>query len=250
MSSFSMGDVMSRRNDRRSGRSGGSGSGVYVDPFLSLAADRAWRADDAVDNGSVTTSIPSYVGPSLSLAALGTGQAIKAQSAFLRGVTIASNGSAAANGYSAVSLAGAPSAFSVARVVRIAVTNSGMDALTVAGAVNSGVASFYETAQVKSRRVSPDVVTAVSLPVNLVLLSVYTATDILQYVNSLTATTIGNVQAFAGTTFQVMSISATGTYTLNGQWATAGYWLRALSAAEAAFAMLQLGRRYGITIAS
>jgi hypothetical protein len=149
----------------------GTRLGTYLapaeDPFVVLAADRAWRADDAIDNGSVTTSLPSYVGPALSLAAQGTGQAVKAASANLGGrLTIASVGTPQARGgYGAVALASAPSgAFTIARVARVTAVTGGLDALTVGGALNSGLSTFYQTTSLFFRRTTPDLQVSIALP--------------------------------------------------------------------------------------
>lgn len=224
------------------------------DPFYLLAADRAWRADDAADNGSVTTGLPSYIGPALTLAAQGTGQGIKAASSSLGGrLAIPSIGAGGTRGgYGAVALAGAPAtAITIARVARVTATTAGLDALTVDGAANSGLASFYQTTTVFFRRTTPDLQVAIAQPCNIVSLTTWTATDITAYVNSLTPATTANAVAFAGTTIHVMNDSGAGTaYVMDGEWATMGYWLRAVTPAEASFVMLSLGRRYGVPISA
>jgi hypothetical protein len=230
-------------------------SGPYQDPFATLAADRAWRADDATDDGTVTTGLPSYIGPALTLAAHGTGQAVKAVSANLGGrLTIASSSASggAKGGYGAVALAGAPAtAITIARVARVAVTTSGLDALTVAGTQNSGLATFYQTATVFYRRTTPDLQIAIALPAAIVSLTTWTASSITAYLNSRTPATVANAIAFAGTTLHVMNDSAAGTgYVMDGEWATMGYWLRALTTAEAQYVMTALGAKYGVLISA
>jgi hypothetical protein len=227
----------------------GRGTASYTDPFVALAADRAWRADDAVDNGSVTTSLPSYVGSPLSLTALGNGQTVKSPSADLGGrLAIACDGLPASNGYSAVALAGSPTNFTVARVVRITADNSGPDALTDGGAVNTGVSSLYVAGDMRSRRVSTDASSPQTLPLSMVVVSVYTTSGFSSYVNSFTPVTSADAEAFVGTTFQVMSLSLGGLLTMTGQWATSGYWLRALSQAEVINVLRNLGLYYGIAV--
>lgn len=241
---------MSRRVGRRSGRV--ALFRTYADPFVALSADRAWRADDAIDNGSVTTGLASYIGPALTLAQNGTGQAIKSVSANFAGrYSVAFNAQAATGAYSAVALAGAPTSFSIASVYRIGVSNpnSGVCALTVGGTVNTGVSQFQTSNQQVSRKAAAiDANTTVVTPGQFVMVSVFDASGVTSYVSKRTPVTAAGAGALAGTTFQVGSISSANLFTHNGEWATTGYWTRALTSAEAIFALTMLGRRYRIAI--
>lgn len=239
---------MSRRSNRRSGR--GGQSRPRRDPFAELGADRAWRADDAVDSGSKTTSIPSYIGPSLSLAAFGTGQAIKAASAAFPGrQSITCDGLAASNGYGAVALAGAPTALTIASVVRVTAANGGIAAVTDAGTVNSGEAHFYGAAALRARKfAAPNADVVIAAPFNAVVVTVWDVNGTTHYVNSATPVVAASVAALAGTTFQIMCLSSAGSTVLTGEWLTSGYWERALSSSEATRLLTLLGAKYGVAI--
>ncbi len=225
---------------------------VPSDPFVALGASRAWRADDGVDNGSKTTSIASYVGSSLALAAFGTGQAIKAASANFGGyATITCDGLTASNGYGAVALAGAPTALTLVSVVRVTAANGGLAAVTDAGAVNSGEAHFYGAAAARARKfAAPNADVTIAVPFKAVIVTVFDAAGTYHYVNSRTPVTALSAAALAGTTYQIMCLSSGGSTVLTGEWRTSGYWERALSAAEIGVTLTSLGRRYGVVIGS
>lgn len=224
-----------------------------LDPFRQFAADRAWRADDAIDNGSVTTSLPNYLGPALALAPQGTGQAVKALSANLGGkYSIACDGLTASSGYSAVALAGAPTSFSIASVYYLAaVAVSGVSALTAGGVALSGV-SQYRNTTLRSEKLGSDALSAITPPIAVVQVSVYTATTVLHYASRYTAVSASIAGALAGTTFHVMcrASNASVPSPMTGEWASAGYWTRSLSQAEVAGVLRGLGRRYSVAIAA
>lgn len=236
---------MSRRNGGRNRRAPPARS---LDPFASLGALYAWRANDAVDNGSVTTSIPNYIGATKTLPRQGSaGQAIKAASANLGG-QLAITMSGPGEGYGNVSLWGAaPTDVTIVSVARIAATTVGLSSITVAGAVNSGM-SQLDIAGTKSRKVATDASTAVTLPASVVWISVFTAEGISSYVNSKTAATAATAGALAGTMFHLGVLDSGTTFVFDGQWATTAIWNRALSAAEAALVLDRLGAKYGIAI--
>lgn len=238
---------MTRRTGRRNARIRISGS--RVDPFASFAADLAWRASDAVDNGSVTTSLPPYMG-ALTLAANGTGQPIKAASAnFVGRQTVAFNGLAASRGYSGV-LGGAPTGLTVASIVRITVGQSAAYSLTVGGTVNTGSAAGYDVTQAFAKKLTTNALLAKTLPLMAVVLATVDAAGVSLYCNALTAVTAAAASALAGTTFAIGTLSSAGVYTLTGEWLTTGAWLRAFTDAEAKVLIRNLGRYYGIPITS
>lgn len=226
--------------------------GTRDDPAYRLQARNAWRADSAVDNGSVTTSLPSYLGSSLSLAAHGTGQSIKAISAALGGrYAVSFNGNAAANGYGAVALGGAPTEFSIACVATIAATNTGTCALTDAGAVNTGVSQLMIGTANRGRKVTTDANKTVDpLPKAVVLVTVATSAGVEHWANSYSQTTATLAGALVGTTFHVGCLATAGTFTHSGLWAYAAIWTRALTKGEAGFALRSLGHAYNIAIGS
>lgn len=236
---------------RRSGRSrrDGSAPSRWSDPLVALGADRAWRADDAIDNGSVTTSLPNYIGTALPLPRQGAaGQAIKAASAnFNNRLTIAC--APAGLGYGATALGVAPTNFTMVTVGRYAATGVGMSALTVAGAINTGLAQLHLTGAVNSRKVAADVAVAVAPPVNVVHVSVWdNASNVRNYTNSKSAVSASIGGALAGTDLHLMCLSSSNLLVLNGEWARSAYWTRALSAAEAGFLLDRLGAYYGVAI--
>lgn len=237
---------------RRAGHTGRRGlrSGSYVDPARTLNASGAWRADESVGNGSVTTLIPPFWGSPPPLSASGTGQSLKAASSNLNGAfSITCNGVGASGGYSAVVLGGAPTVLSVLTVARVTATNSGLYALTAAGSVNSGVSQLYFSGTLKSRKLAVDVTgTAIATSFNVVQLSLFSAAGVTHYVNSLTPVTVAQAGALAGTTMSAAVIDSAGTFTLTGEWSYMAYWLRALSSEEARLAMNTMGSKYGITI--
>jgi hypothetical protein len=242
---------MSRRNARHSRRNGGTAGGGVADPFVVLGFDRAWRAEDAVDNGTNTTALPSYIGSALSLAAFGTGQAVKAASANFPGRhSIVCDGLAGSNGYGAVALGGAPTSLTIASVARITAVNGGIAALTAGGTVNSGEAQFYASTTLRARKFgSPNADVTIALPCKVVTLTVFDVNGTTHYVNSLTPVTAASVAALAGTTFQVMALASAGSLVLTGEWCTSGYALRAFTPTEAASWLTLAGLRYGVTVA-
>jgi hypothetical protein len=222
-----------------------------TDPFVALNADRAWRADDAVDNGSVTTSLPNYVGSLLSLSAQGTGQAKKAVASALGGrLAISCATTAGLGAYGNVdAFAAMPASFSVATVVRFASNSRGAMAVTVGGTINTGV-SQIQTASTASVKVASSATSAGGAPASRVIVSVFTAAGITSYVNSLTPATASVAGALVGTRLHICGIASSEVFVLDGLWATTGYWARALSAIDAAFVLTQLGRRYGVSISA
>jgi hypothetical protein len=225
---------------------------IYQDPLVTLAFDRAWRADDAVDNGSVTTSLASYIGSATPLAANGTGQAIKTRSANMNGnYSVAFDGQAATGAYAAVALAGAPTAVTVVSVYRIGLSNpnAGMSALTAAGVVNTGISQLQSSNQQISRKgAATDASTTVVTPGRFVMVTVADANGVASYVNKRTPATAAGVAPLAGTTFQVGSLNSANLFTLPGEWSVAAYALRALTADEVAFVLYMFGLKYRITI--
>lgn len=229
---------------------------AYQDPFVALAFDRAWRADDAIDNGSVTTSLPNYIGPALSLPAVGTGQAIKAASASLGGRRSIAFTAGAAGGYgNVVALGGAPTDFSMISVYRyVSSVNRGVAALTVAGAVNSGLSQIVTTTTretSKAFKVGNAALCAATLvaPQTMVQVSVWTAAGASDYSKTRTAGVLVAAGALAGTTFHIGALDNSSSFVLDGEWATTGYVARALSVAEINFALTMFGRYYSVTIA-
>lgn len=224
-----------------------------MDPFAYFGFTNAWRADDATDNGSKTTTLPSYIGASLTLTAQGTGQAIKAASSNLNGKqSIACDGNNASGGYSAVALAGAPTAFTIVTVCYLAnVANMGISALTVGGTVVTGVTQHRVTT-IRSSKTTADATSVISPPIALVLASVFDSAGIKHYASRYTSVDVASAGALAGTTFHVMcrSANASSPLTLTGEWATTGIATRALSAVEVAATLLALGTRYGVSIAA
>jgi hypothetical protein len=225
----------------------------YTDPFVKLGADRAWRADDATDDGSVTTGLPNYIGAALTLTRQGTGQSIKATSANLGGKrTIAVNGSDAAGGYGAVALAGAPAAFTIVMVCYLAaVANQGLSALTVGGTVVTGVTQHRVTT-IRSSKTTADATSAFTAPGPLILASVFVSAGIKHYATRYTSVDVASAGALAGTTFHVMcrSANASSPLTMTGEWRKTAYFARALSASEVAFALRMLGREHNVAIAA
>jgi len=237
-----------RRNSRRPVALG------RRDPFVQLAATRAWKADDAVDNGSVTTSLPSYVGAALSLTAHGTGQAIKAASPQLGNMrAIAGDGVLASGGYGAVIYGAAPLDLTLASVVYVAsaAMANGLANVTVGDVAVSGVDHSYSTGPngIRCRKTGGPVVDVTAIaPRAYVLVTIFSATSTTSYVNSLTPVSVADATAVGGTKLNVMCL-AVNSGVLQGSWATTGYWTRALSAAEAVTVMTLLGQRYGVAIA-
>lgn len=235
------------RNGRRSSRRR-SVPGGFIDPFVALEADRAWRADDGIDDGTVTTALANYIGAPLLLPTTGTGQPIKNHSANFgnaRSITF----SPGQRGYgNVVAFAVAPTAITVASVVRVAAINRGWFAVTNAGATNSGFAQLFFS-NPKTRKLAVDADGAGSQPLNLIQVSVFTASGITDYSNAITGVTTASAGALVGTTLHLCEVDAAGTFAHSGEWVTGGYFLRALSAKEIAFAMRQWSKRYRISIA-
>jgi hypothetical protein len=238
---------MSRRNDRR-GERGGPWSGTNQDPFVVLGAERAWRADDAVDNGSVTTSIPNYVGASLPLGRNGTGQAIKAATATLGG-RLAIACTAGARGYgNDVVYGAAPAALTMVSVARVTADNGGVWAVTVGGVVNTGQSGLMAGTQ-RTFKTASSAQSALAFPLSFVQVSTFDGANFTDRTNRFTATTTALAAANLGTNLRLMELDSGGLFTLQGAWATFGYWPRVLTASEIAFVMTRLGSRYGISIA-
>lgn len=239
---------MNRRNIRNRRT---IGRAWIQDPFAVLVADMAWRAEEATDNGSVTTGLVNYVGASLTLPRQGTGQAIKAASALLNNrMAIAFAPTAGLGAYgNVVALGASPTNFTVATVGRYTTANRGLFALTAAGAANSGV-SLLQLTGTSARKITTDASAAGAAPRTIVQVAVFTAAGITNYVNSFTAVTASLASALAGTSIHIGGITTSDVFVLDGLWATTAYWTRALTAAEARFALTHLGRKYGVAIAA
>jgi hypothetical protein len=225
----------------------------FVDPFIALSATRAWRADDAIDNGLVTTSIPAYVGSAMPLLAFGTGQSIKAPASELGGRrAIACDGLAASDGYGAVTFGAVPAALTIASVAYVssAAATQGIAASTVGAGALTGCAQAYSVgaAGIRSRKLSAADVVGLA-PRAFVVVTVFTATQTINYVNSLTPVTVADATPLAGTTFNLACL-ADGSSVLSGKLARAGYWERALSTAEVTLTLLQLGAHHKIQVAA
>jgi hypothetical protein len=230
------------------------GAGL-IDPFPVLAADRAWRGEDAVDNGSVSTAWPNYWGAPLSLPVSGSGQAIKARSADLGNqFAVGFNGLAASGSFSAVALASPPTGFTAACVFRVGTTNpnASIAALTAGGTINTGVSLLHNGGNTIARKgASTDATTAISTPRSFVIVSVFDAAGVATYVSKLTAVTAVGAGDLAGTKIHIGGINDSGSYApMIGPIAAFGYWTRALSATEAAFVLTQLGREHKVAIGS
>lgn len=240
---------MSRRPCGR--RSRGAFRAGNPDPFLTLAASYAWRADDAVDNGSVTTSLPNYLGPTLALPRQGAaGQAIKAASANLGGRQSIAFAPAGLGYGNVVAFGGvAPAACTFATVARMAITNVGLVAVTVGGTVNTGFAQLHLT-HAESRKLTNGITQAAAVPVNAVFVSVFTGTTITTYLNTKTGTSGAVGGALAGTSIHLGALNSTNIFTLQGEWATSAVWDRALTNAEVGALIDHLGAHYGIAIAA
>lgn len=233
-----------RRDPRRSRRRGFGGP---PDPAVVLGASYAWRADNAVDNGSVTTSLVPYIGPT-SLPVLGTGQAIKAANANLGGrlaITCVGSGS-----YTAVLPTAAPAAITIATVAYLTAANEGLSALTTGGTINTGVSQLLAAGTLRARKTFVDIgATAAATPIAVVQVSVIDAAGGTNYVNSYTGSATVVAGGIAGTTFQICALDSANTFPLVGAWATTIMYSRALSAAEVRIVLTGLGARYGIAIA-
>jgi hypothetical protein len=218
------------------------------DPFLAMAATYAWRADDAVDNGAVTTSIPNYVGPTMSLPRQGAaGQAVKSVSAALNSrQSIAFSPAGLAYGNVAI-FSAAPASVTIASVVRVSATNCGWAATTAAGAPNTGTSQLH-ISQFESRKAAVGSAVVIAAPANAVIVSVITAAGIATYANSRTPVSADSAGSVAGTTWHLGALDSANTFTLNGEWATTGVWNSALSHPEVVQLLVELGRGYGVTI--
>lgn len=217
--------------------------------FVSTGATAVYLAEHASDNGSITTALNNYIGTATPLLAQGTGQGVKRASAYFGGrPAIPFAGGSAANGYGAVVLGGAPSEFTSVTVALVSGDNSGLCALTNAGAVNSGNATMVASAVNRARKVSADAQRAGAVPSVVVLVGVFDAAGAALYATRRTADTVVSAGALAGTTFHVGTLSTSGTFTLTGEWAMSAYWTRALSAAEVALVLDELGDQYDIAI--
>ena len=219
-------------------------AGGSIDIVRTLGADYAWRAAE----GSNALLSP-YIG-SLALSKFGAGQSAPAPSAALNGQL--SMACAAANlGYGA-SDGGADAAFSIVTVGVNASpgASAGFAATTAAGfGVNSGVSQFATNSTIFSRRGAPLVdATSVKLtPYSFVVLTIANGAGVTGYHSKLTPVSTALAGAVASDSKLIMGLSNAG-FGMIGEWALTAMWRRALSGAEAALLLAQLGARYGVTI--
>lgn len=225
--------------NRRSGRN-------WRDPLVALGAAYAWCADDAIDDGSVTTTLAPYIGP-VSLAAVGTGQAIKAMSANLGGrFAVACSGTGS---YSGV-LPAVPAAMTIVSVVYLTAANEGLFATTAAGAINTGTSQLLAGTVLRVRKLAADIGgIAIGSPLAVIQVSALNAAGGTNYVNSRTGSTTAAAGALAGTTVHVGGLDSANTFALVGAWARTGIFTRALSASEVALLLTGYGANYRIAIA-
>ena len=220
-----------------------SGGGVR-DPFAAHGATYAWRADDAIDDGANTTSLPSYIG-SLTLTRDLAGVSVKAPSANFGGkVTLSGDGFG--SGYSGAFTVSP--AMSFVSVWDPADNATGVSAVTLAGALNTGCNVFYTNNQLYARKVVSDNIAVLST-VKMIVVSVFDVDGSTLYANSYTGTTQPIAGDLVGNTITLLGLSTAGSYALNGEWRTTAYFNRALTAAEAADLLGALGAEYGVTIA-
>lgn len=224
---------------------------AVADPLL--GSDYAWRASDAADNGTLVTSIPAYIGTAVLALSSGSGQPKKASSAnFLGHQVLPCNGGGT---YTLASMLGAaPAGITIASVFRTSSVNRGVCALTVGSGANSGTAQ-YRTSSGSPIIGAPKASTFTcqktlpgSDPVSVVAVSVVDASGVTLYANSATPATSAVAGALAGTTWTLLGLSPTGTFTYDGEWVTTGIWLSALSGVQALAILNALGAKYGVTI--
>ncbi len=221
-----------------------------VDPFNMFAADAAWDAQDAVTVGAVTDTLPPFRGAT-TLTRRGTGQAPKTIEAALNGrFAVPFDGLSASGSYTGVPFGVAPANCTMVSIFRQTANNAGLGAVTVGGAVNNGFSQLQFTGQNRSRKLSADVTaSAVSLPQNLVFVTLFSAAGCTHYANAITPVTVAQAGALTGTTFDVGALGAASIFTVTGAWARSGLWSRALSTAEVTYLLQWSGARYGVTIA-
>lgn len=222
---------------------------MYIPPSAvsRLGAAYAWQADNAADNGTVTTSLVPFIG-SVSLPVLGTGQSIKASDANLGGrLSIACAGTGS---YTAVLFGAAPTAITVVTVARLTAANEGLSALTTGGTINTGVSQLLAAGTLRTRKTFVDCgALAAVQPISVIQVSVVDAAGGTNYVNSFTGSTTAVAGGVAGTTFQIAALDSVNTFPLVGSWAMTAVFLRALTAAEVAVLLRYLGSRYAVAIA-
>lgn len=232
---------MTYRLERRSQR----------DPFLGMGFDYAWRAEDAADNGSLTTSLVPYIGRG-TLLPQGTGQVKRATSANLGGrQSISVDGVAATGGYSAVLLSRPPVGLTVVTVCYLAaVAVSGVCAFTVGGAALTGTSQILASTM-RSQKLNTDALSVVTTPVALVLATVCTEAGVAHYHSRVVPVVSVQSGSLAGTTFHVMcrASNASVPSVMTGEWATTGIALRPLGKSDISIVMSRLGAKYGIAIA-
>lgn len=237
---------MNRRPGRRAAR-GGRGA-AFSDPLITLAFDRAWRADDAADNGALVTTVPAYIGTG-ALTPSGTSQAKKAASASLNGrQSIVFNGLALSGPLVSASIGAVPTNFTKVTVGRYGATNSGLAALISGVTPNTGTSQLHFGGNAVGRFANTtDATKAFAVPANIVQVNVVTPTLLTAYVNSLTPASVAGVSSM-GDIVVVGALDQVGTFTLTGEWALTAFVRRALSLAEVTTLLSSLGARYGITI--
>lgn len=220
---------------------------VSSDPFIALGARLAWRADDAIDNGSTTTSIPGYIG-GVTLPTQTGGQAIKAASpAFGGRYTITFTGG---TGYGNVEIWPAtPANATIVTVGRSNTHSTGLCAVTVTGSVNTGFDQRSVSGAVLG---STKVATVgsqfgISHGVNTIMVSVFTAAGATTYVNSKVPTTGSFGAALTGSHFHIGALSTNNVWPLVGEWAATAIWDRALTQGEVAYLLEALAVSYGQT---
>lgn len=222
--------------------------GHRTNPFYALDADFAWRAEDAYDNGSVTTVLAPYIGE-VSLTKDAAGQAIKAGTTnFQARKSISFDG--LSGGYSAALLSSAPPYFTVASVLRFTAANSGMYALSAGGVVNTGNSAYYDAGGIHGRKVVSDAVEALAHPLRLVIVVTLDSDGVTLNANRYATQSTAAAGALAGTVFTIGALDSSSTFTLAGEWVETGCWLRKLRASEIRYLMTDLGAEHEISIAA
>jgi hypothetical protein len=213
---------------------------------MAMGASVAWRAEDAVDNGANTTTLPSYVG-SVPLTRDATGHAVKAVSAFFTGrMSVTFAGGDPVRGYSGTLAVGTGA--TIVSVVRVTAAAAGTHAMTVAGAINTGNSSAVAAGSTHAQKIVTAASKAFTVPGKLILVTVFDAAGAANYTNSYTPVTVTSAGALVGDTFTIGALSTAGDLTLTGEWRCTGYWPSALSAAEVGGLLTALGQREGVTI--
>ncbi len=220
-----------------------------IDPAILLNATNAWRADDATEALGQTTSLVPYVG-ALTLLPDGATQAAKTISANLNSQLVVPFTSAAPGYAGALSVAGNMSYAIIARATVANPNAGGFHSHTIGTVVNSGNSSFEYAGDFYARKMTLGMATTpASLPINFVLIAIFTPTEIQLYQSAYTPVNVLDAQAITGDTFRIGALDNSATYAFNGEWAWTAVFNYALSASNAAVILNWASSRYGIAIA-